>query len=834
MIYSGISSDEAKRLFDIYGPNEIKAEKKISILSLVFEAFKEPMLLILFVACIIYLIIGDLTDFGILTASAFVILVINVTQSYKTSKEIEKLKSLTKKYSDVFRDGKRTIIESKYLVPTDYVIVSEGDRIPADLVVIDQSNLTIDEAILTGESLPVTKETVPEYFEYKDKNTKKISKNISYSGTLVTSGWLIGIVKSTGKNTRIGALGSKLQKIKDQEPQVKIEIARIVRFLAIACVVTCVFVWLWNLFVTNDFVKSSIYTISLAIALVPEELPIVLTVFLALSSLRLSKKGLIVKNRAIVETLGATNVICIDKTGTLTKNELKLKKVILEDKISDLNQLELSENAINLIKASFLASYFSSKDIIDEEISKIFKKLDIDTKNYRPTAEAIIQNKFVFSKSYEYRNGEAVFIKGAYEQISKLCRISEKYEDFYLSSMHSLSNQGYRLIAVAEKISMKEDANKKFSFLGVLAFQDEIREESFDYVKLCQDNQIRICMITGDHKNTANYVATKVGIKNPDNILSGDDIEKLDSKTFLAKIRITNVFARITPDQKFKIVKALMHDKNIVAMTGDGVNDALALKTANVGLSIGKGGTDIAKETSDVILIENNLKNIIEGIIEGRRIYENLATTARYIYSFHIPIVLLSIFGAFLQLPILLLPIHIAILEFIIDPFSTVVFESIPAQKNLLSRRPRSGSFKLLENMNIKLGSIYGILLFILVFLPFYTLNVFQSDLLRATAVSMFIFMFLNIWLIIFNFASNSSFIDLLKTPTLLISLSILTLLIFLIYLLRHNLTFLNLNYDFNLIDFIIIFVSNLIFVLIGLIFRIPKSNVKYEHEIRF
>lgn len=834
MIYNGISSDDARKLYEIYGPNEIEPEKKISIFKLIIDAFKEPMLLILFVACVIYLVIGDFTDFGILTASAFVILFINVSQSYKTSKEIEKLKSFTKKYSDVFRDGKKSLIESRYLVPTDYVIVSEGDRVPADLLIIDQSNFTIDEAVLTGESLPIIKETAPEYFEYKEKNSKKISRNIAYSGTLVSSGWMIGIVKKTGKNTKIGTLGSKLQKIKEQEPQVKIEITRIVKILAIICVVTCSFIWVWNFFLTLDFVKSSIYTISLAIALVPEELPIVLTVFLALSSLRLSKKGLIVKNKAIVETLGATNVICIDKTGTLTKNELKLKKIILDDKVSDINQLELSEKTVNLIKASFLASYFSSKDIIDEEILEIFKKLDLDTKNYKPTAEAIIPNKFVFSKSYEYRNGEAIFIKGAYEQISKLCRISEKYEDFYLSSIHELSNQGYRLIAVAEKVSMKEDSNKKFSFLGVLAFQDEIREESFDYVKLCQDNQIRICMITGDHKNTAFYVASKVGINNAENILNGDEIDKMDGKTFLSKIRVTNVFARITPDQKFKIVKALMHDKNIVAMTGDGVNDALALKTANVGLSIGKGGTDIAKETSDVILIENNLKNIIEGIIEGRRIYQNLATTARYIYSFHIPIVLLAICGSFLQLPILLLPIHIALLEFIIDPFSTVVFESIPAKKNLLSQKPRSGNFKLLENMDLKLGSIYGILLFVLVFFPFYYFNVFQNDFARASSLAMFIFMLLNIWLIVFNFAGNSSFKELLKSPTLKVSLGILITVIFLIYQFRHNLAFLNLNYDFVLLDFLLIFLANFIFISAGLIFRIPKIKVKYEHEVGF
>ena len=842
MIYKGITSEDASRLRETYGLNEIESEKRISIIKILIESFKEPMLIILFIACFLYLIIGDMTDFLVLTASALIILLINITQSYKTSKTIEKLKSLTKKYTEVFRDGQKMLIESKYLVPTDYIIVSEGDRIPADLLIIDQANLTIDESILTGESLPVQKVNSKENYEGKEND-----KFLAYSGTLVTSGWLVGIVKKTGNKTKIGTLGKNLKKIPEQEPQVKKEISEIVKKLAILCIITCLFVWIWNIIFLKDIIASTIYTVSLAIALVPEELPIVLTVFLALSSTRLSRKNLIIKNKAIVETLGATNVICCDKTGTLTKNELKIKKLVISNKEYEISNLELNEDTKSIIKASYLATYFSSKDIIDSQISELFSKTEIDVKNYKADKEGFISKKFVYSKSYQFRGGEVVFIKGAYEQISPLCRIPSKYEDFYLSKIHELTSQGFRIIAVAEKSIMKSDKNKKFTFLGLIAFQDEIREESQEYVTMCQKNNIRICMITGDHKNTAKYVAEKVGIDNHQEVLIGDDIDKLSAKKLSEKIKTVNVYARITPEQKLIIIKSLMEEKNIVAMTGDGVNDALALKTANVGLAIGKGGTDIARETSDVILMENNLKNIIEGIIEGRRIYSNLAITARYIFSFHIPIILLSISVAVLQLPVLLLPIHIAILEFIIDPFSTIVFESIPADKNILSLKPRKGKFKLIENMNIRLGLFYGITIFFLVFIPYYyfnspnifTQNLFEEN--RAETVSFFIFLGLNLWLILFNYSSSIKILEALKNKVLLLSVFVLSITIYLMYLFRSNLDFLNINYNLTTIDFWLIALSNAIFVAFALISRkisnektislIGDTEVKYNDE---
>lgn len=807
MKYEGLTELEAQKLFIQNGPNELPTTNKSYLIESLLKTFIEPMMLILLIACLIYYFIGEFRDFLILTFSAFVIFLINIYQNYKTEEALTKLKSLTKTYCEVIRNGTKQIIESKFLVEGDYVIVSEGDRVPADLIILESSNLMIDESILTGESLPIEKKEIDE-----SKNRNFEDNNLAYSGSILISGWLIGVVYQIGENSKIGQIGKRLELIKDEEPQVKKEINKIVFNLAILCVVTCIFIFLYNYYVSSDLVVSLIRSISLAVALVPEELPIVLTIFLALSSVRLSKEGLIIKNKAIVETLGATNIICVDKTGTITKNILKLKKLIINNSEYEIENLPLNEEVKELIEASYLATYFNSKDASDLEIVKIYEDSDIDTSKFESLQENVIQRKFVYSKKYLYRKQFHTYAKGAYEQIAKVCRINEEYEDYYLNKIEELSKIGFRIIAVCSKKELKDSSSKKYDLLGLLAFQDEIREDVFEYVNLCQNNNIRVCLITGDYKNTAIYFAKEAGINNYEKVITGDDLEKLEDEKLKKKIIDTNVFARITPNQKLKIVNLLKGSKNIVAMTGDGVNDVLALKTANVGISIGKGGSDIAKEASDVILLENNLKNIVNAIVEGRRIYKNLGVTGRYIYSFHIPIILIAIFNTIFQLPQLLLPFHIAILEFIIDPFSTLVFESIPADKNLLAEKPRKSKYKLIENLNLKLGSYYGVLMFLLIFIPFYIMHLNEID--NYLNISLLNILALNIILIWLNFKGNQSNKDLFRNKRFFYS-NLILILVLITGMLALDLSLLGIG---------IIFLCSFIFYLFGSFSS--KSNI--------
>lgn len=809
MIYKGLSHKEAQKLYLEKGPNEIPKSSEFSFLKSILDALKEPMTLILLSACVIYFVIGSSLDFIILTISALVIVSINVYQNFKSEEALEKLKDFTKKYCEVFRDGEKITIESKYLVEGDSVIVNEGDRVPADILIVESSNLLINEAILTGESVPIRKKTI------KDINLKKFSDDyIAFSGTLITSGWMIGSVYKTGIKSKIGELGKRLELIKDEEPQVKKEINKIVLNLAILCILTCAFIFSYNYYQTSNLQNSIIYSVSIAIALVPEELPIVLTIFLSLSSLRLSNKGMVIKNKAIIETLGAANIICVDKTGTITKNNEKLKKIIYQDQDLDFEKIELNQDIKKLLRASFLSKYFNSKDALDIEIEKIFSKTGIDISEFNSKEEGIVDRRFVFSKKYSKGKESYIFAKGAYEEVSKICRIPSKYEDFMLDKIQELTNVGYRIIAVAELKTEREASSKKFELLGLLAFHDELRDETKEYVELCQNNKLRVCMITGDHKNTAIFYANEIGLNNPQNVLTGDELEKLPDHKLRELIARTNVYARIQPQQKLKLVNFLKSRGNIVVMTGDGVNDSLALKAANIGISIGEGGTDIAKETSDIILIKNDLKSIIEGIKEGRRIYRNLGITARYIYSFHLPIILISIFNTFFQLPFLLLPVHIAFLEFIIDPFSTVVFGSIPAQKNILSKTPRKANFKLIENMKIGVGTIYGVAMFFLIFIPYYLINSFDPE--SAKTVAILNLMILNIFLIYFNFSEEQTFFQVLKDKTFMIAITILSLITFGIYLIRDSLNSIGLGGSISEAEYLLLGGSVILFVFVG------------------
>jgi len=797
MKYIGHTTKEAEELLKKHGENTLYESKEYPLLKSIVSSFKEPMMVILLVACATYYFIGKFTDFLILTISACIIFSINIFQNFKAENAIQNLKKLTQKFAEVYRDGEKVRILASKIVPGDIIILNEGERIPADVIILESSNLTIDESILTGESIPVQKTA------NTNTKTKKLElESLAYSGTIITSGWLIGSVYETGKETKIGKMGLSLSNLIDEEPLVRKEINSIVTKLAVLGIFTCSFVFGYGYFSTGDFVKPLLNSVTLAIALVPEELPIVLVIFLALSSLKLSKKGLIIRNKSIIETLGAANVLCVDKTGTITKNKMKLSKIITLNEEIEGSSKNWSKEAIEIIKVSLLAKYFNSKDSIDREIENVAEKLNLDLDDYTFVSEKLLDQKFVFSRLYTFNEQPYIFAKGAFDEIIKLCKITSKNETFIYDRFYELTNQGYRVVGVA--FSDNKNIKSKFNFLGLLAFEDEIRPEVPSTIKLCQDNSIRICMITGDFKNTAITYAKKIGLNNPENVLTGDEIMNLPNYLLEEKIKNTNVYARVLPEQKLRILNLLKSSGNIVAMTGDGVNDALALKSANIGISIGEGGSDIAKETADIVLTENNLKNIVDGIIEGRRIYDNLATTSRYIYSFHLPLILIAILNVVLKLPELLLPIHITLLEFIIDPFSTVVFESIPSKKGHLNLKPRKGQFKLLQNMNIAKGTVYGFLIFVMVFITYYLYVV--ENVSAAQTISLFLILGLNIILIYLNYSEHQTFKELIKNKVYVVSNSILILAVILIYNFREFLNLTEVNYHLQPYDFGVIF----------------------------
>jgi Ca2+-transporting ATPase len=811
MKYLGHTSKEAEEILKAEGENTLYESKDFPLLKSILASFKEPMMLLLLLACLIYFFIGKFTDFLILTISAFIILNINIFQNYKTESAIKKLKSLSQKFSEVIRDGEKIQIPSEKIVRGDIILISEGERIPADVLILESSNLAIDESILTGESIPVKKEST-KYEASLLKNKKIDNTYLAFSGSIVISGWLIGSVYTTGQNTKIGKMGIKLSSLVDEEPLVKKEIDVIVKNLATIALITCSFVFIYGFYSTGDWVKPILNSVTLAIALVPEELPIVLTIFLALSSVKLSKSGLIIRNKSIIETLGAANILCVDKTGTITKNKMKLSKIVTLKDVADGESKNWNKDVIEIIKSAYLAKYFNSKDSLDSEIERVFNKLNMDSNDYYFLNEKILDQKFVFSRQYSFNNQNIIFAKGAFDEIIKLSKITTDAEKFIYDQFFTLTNQGLRVVAVA--VLENKNIKSKFSFLGLLAFEDEIRQEVPATIKLCQDNSIRVCMITGDHKNTAIYYAKKIGLNNPLEVITGDELENLPNHLLDERIKNSNVFARIRPEQKLRILNLLKSSGNIVAMTGDGVNDALALKSAHIGISIGEGASDIAKETSDMVLTANNLKNIVDGVIEGRRVYDNLSTTARYIYSFHLPIILISIFNVLFKLPELLLPIHITLLEFIIDPFSTLVFQSIPGKKGQFSIKPRKGKFKLVENMNLPKGSIYGFLIFIFVFITYYLYV--QENVVAAQTISLFLILGLNMVLIYLNYSETLSMKELIKNKVYMFSNIALITAVFAIYFFREALNLTEISYNLTSNDLITIFSLIVTYLILG------------------
>jgi len=811
MKYLGHTTKEAEEILKTDGKNILYETKNYPLIISIISSFKEPMMLVLLLACFVYFFIGKFNDFLILTISAFIILNINIFQNYKTEQAIRKLKSLSQKFSEVIRNGEKIKIPSEDIVRGDIVILNEGERVPADILILESSNLSIDESILTGESIPALKESTNLNLDIL-KNKKISEASLAFSGTILVSGWLIGSVQNTGQNTKIGKMGIKLSTLTDEEPLVRKEIDIIVRNLAIIAFFTCGFVFLYGYIITQDWVKPILNAVTLSIALVPEELPIVLTIFLALSSIKLSKLGLIVRNKSIIETLGAANILCVDKTGTITKNKMKLSKIITLKEVADGDSKNWNEDVIEILKNAYLAKYFNSKDSLDFEIERVFSKLNLDISQFNFLQEKVINQKFVLSRQYNLANQNFIFIKGAFDEVIKLSKINNVSEKFIYDQFHELTNKGLRIVAVA--VIENKNIKSKARFLGLLAFEDEIRPEVVSTVKLCQENSIRICMLTGDHKNTAVYYAKKIGLNNYSEVLTGDEIENLPNHLLDERILKTNVFARIRPEQKLKILNLLKSSGNVVAMTGDGVNDALALKSANIGISIGEGGSDIAKETSDMVLTQNNLKNIVDGIIEGRRIYDNLSTTARYIYSFHLPIILISIFNVIFKLPELLLPIHITLLEFIIDPFSTLVFESIPGKKGQLNLKPRKGKFKLIENMNLPKGTIYGFLIFIFVFVTYYLYV--SENVVAAQTVSLFLILGLNMVLIYLNFSENLTLKELFSNKIYVFANLVLLALIIGLYFFRETLNLTAISYNLNSNDLLTIFSLIIAYFILG------------------
>ncbi|WP_394870432.1 cation-translocating P-type ATPase [Clostridium butyricum] len=756
----GLNSEEVEKLQKKYGMNELVSQEKPNMLKKFLGVFKEPMFLLLLIAATVYFLLGAPKDGAIMLVFVGFVASITFIQEWKTEKTMNALKDLTSPKVNTLRNGKNILIKSTELVPGDVVFLSEGERIPADCIVLEPSNFSVDESILTGESEYVMKVSTTQ----SEKSTDYWKKDILYAGTLCVFGKCTAIVKFTGINTEYGKIGKAISEAKDEPTPLQKKVSILVKNIAIAGVILCISVMVASYFYSFDILNSILSGISLAMAIIPEEFPVVLTVFLSMGAYRLAKNNTLMRKISAVETLGSATVLCVDKTGTITQNKMKVKSIYSDGGIfnnEDLKNQELSDLMVlscekdpydPMEKAILEAANLSQLETVYKY--DLSKKIAFDSKTKRMANIYIKDNKYY------------VAVKGSAETVLGLCNLDKQTMDEINIEIDKMASNGLRVLALADCTSEEvyEDLEcYELTFKGLVGLQDPPKEGVEEAIKLCKKAGIRVVMITGDYSKTAMAIGEEIGLKFTDKVIVGNEIDSLSENELCEVVKSCDVFSRVIPEQKMKIVKALKKNGEIVAMTGDGVNDAPALKSADIGIAMGQRGTEVAKEAADMILMDDNFTTIVKSVKDGRRVYDNIRKAMVYILIIHIPIAAMAMFAPLFNLPPLLLPMHIMLLELIIDPTCSIVFEGEPAEANIMENHPRSPQEPLLtRSLTIKVV-LQGIIMFLAAFMPFHYMIDLGISSEYARSFSLINFIVANVTLVLVNRSNTELLYHLIK-----------------------------------------------------------------------
>ncbi|WP_455795740.1 cation-translocating P-type ATPase [Clostridium butyricum] len=756
----GLNSEEVEKLQRKYGMNELIIQEKPNMLKKFLGVFKEPMFLLLLIAATVYFLLGAPKDGAIMLVFVGFVASITFIQEWKTEKTMNALKDLTSPKVNTLRDGKNILIKSTELVPGDVVFLSEGERIPADCIVLEPSNFSVDESILTGESEYVMKVSTTQ----SEKSTDYWKKDILYAGTLCVFGKCTAIVKFTGINTEYGKIGKAISEAKDEPTPLQKKVSILVKNIAIAGVILCISVMVASYFYSFDILNSILSGISLAMAIIPEEFPVVLTVFLSMGAYRLAKNNTLMRKISAVETLGSATVLCVDKTGTITQNKMKVKSIYSDGRIfnnEDLKNQELSDLMVlscekdpydPMEKAILEAANLSQLETLYKY--DLSKKIAFDSKTKRMANIYIKDNKYY------------VAVKGSAETVLGLCNLDKETMDEINIEIDKMASNGLRVLALADCTSEKvyEDLEcYELTFKALVGLQDPPKEGVEEAIKLCKKAGIRVVMITGDYSKTAMAIGEEIGLKFTDKVIVGNEIDSLSENELCEVVKSCDVFSRVIPEQKMKIVKALKKNGEIVAMTGDGVNDAPALKSADIGIAMGQRGTEVAKEAAHMILMDDNFTTIVKSVKDGRRVYDNIRKAMVYILIIHIPIAAMAMFAPLFNLPPLLLPMHIMLLELIIDPTCSIVFEGEPAEANIMENPPRPPQEPLLtRNLTIKVV-LQGVVMFLAAFMPFHYMIDLGISSEYARSFSLITFIVANVTLVLVNRSNTELLYHLIK-----------------------------------------------------------------------
>jgi Ca2+-transporting ATPase len=706
---AGLSTAEAKRRLAASGYNELDPSRPHPMWRSIAEVVREPMFLLLIAAGSIYLVLGNVADALMLMFFVLIVITLTVVQQRKSERVLEALRDLSSPRALVLRDGRQQRIAGREVAQGDLLLLNEGDRVAADAVLLSCNNLSADEAMLTGESVPVRKR--PGSTNEAARQPGGDGQPFVYAGTVLVQGSGIALVTATGKSSAIGQIGRSLQQTRSGTSPLRIQTDRLVRRLAIFAGTVCLILVLGYGLSRGHWLDALLAGISLAMASLPEEFPVILSVFMALGAWRISKRNVLTRRLDAIETLGATTVLCTDKTGTLTENRMVIRKLYSAGPMPESNRLlqvdahgELPEPWHELVEFGILASVRVPFDPMERALHELGKRTLSGSEHLHAAWELV--HEYSLSPELaamthvwhgEDRERQMVAAKGAPEAIIDLCHLPDAEAAAHARVVADLAGQGLRVLGVARAELQPgqswpaQQHDIAFSFVGLLGLQDPLRPDVIDAVAQCHAAGIRVVMITGDHASTAQAIARELGLPAAE-VLTGSELDALSDRELQARLRDVRVFARIVPQQKLRIVEAFKANGEIVAMTGDGVNDAPALKAAHIGVAMGRRGTDVAREAAGLVLLNDDFASLAATIRLGRRIYDNLRKAMSYALAVHIPIVGIALLPVLLGEPLLLLPAHIMFLQMIIDPACSILFEAEPEQRNIMQRPPRAAN----------------------------------------------------------------------------------------------------------------------------------------------
>jgi len=780
----GLSAAIAAARLKGEGYNELPGPDRRGFLRILSEIVRQPMFALLIGGGVVYLLLGDRMEAVLLLLFASLSVTITIVQESRSERVLEALRNLASPRALVIRDGKRTLIAGREVVRGDIIVISEGDRVAADATLLSSQDLLLDESLLTGESIPVRKLAQPSSTKIADPHATPGAggEDLPYifAGTLVVRGTGQALVLATGIRSEMGKIGRALRTIETEQPRLQRQMHWLVRdFAIVGALAGGLTVLLFGL-LRGSWLEAMLAGIALGMSLLPEEFPLVMAVFMAMGAWRISRARVLTRRASAIETLGATTVLCTDKTGTMTENRMTVVSILSEDaRWHQGGDIPVSVKIRETLEVALLACAREATDPMDMAVHALAEaqlasgaagfghRALIRAYGLRPDLFAVAN-----IMSGDGAGTGTAYAKGALEAIAELCHLPADHLVRIRGQADALARDGIRVLGVARTVINlalpkelpESPRGLKFEYAGLIGFADPVRSNVPAAVAECRSAGIRVVMITGDYPETARAIGRQAGLDTT-NVLSGDDIESMSDDRLATLVKSTSIFARIRPSQKLRIVQSLKANGEIVAMTGDGVNDAPAIKAAHIGIAMGGRGTDVAREASAIVLLDDDFGSIVKTIRLGRRIYDNLRKAIEYIVAVHIPIAGLALLPLLLGLPLMLTPIHIAFLEMVIDPACSVVFEAEDEEDDVMRRPPRDPASPLLVPRRILWAVLQGVIVLAILaglFISAARMGVPEPD-LRALVFTSLVLM--NMGLILVNRSFSSSLVRAFLQP---------------------------------------------------------------------